>query len=246
MSEQNCFAVLDEESNKWIKDAIGDQAKILNIPKAKIVKTEAFSSPLELSFFDWIVLPDILTTEIFLEKINDERLDVSELDDRKICVAGESVSTVLSLYQIHSDVIATKADTEETFQLLKDYISNQFSDLSFLVLKERNQQEKLSQLLQKSGAKVTEISLYELRTDDRKKIAKLKTLIKGGAVDAFVFASSCEVITVKFMFEEDLNELLGQLQVFAADELTFQTLLENGLKPRYFETLLLRLNKSPT
>jgi uroporphyrinogen-III synthase len=234
------FAVFESQSNKWIVEALSRQGRVISLPKITLEKTEAFFKAINVNAFDWILLPDTIVTELFVEKLQNDNFDLFELDSVQICAFGEAVATLLRKYQIHSDIISTIYDHERIFQSIADYTNHQLRDLRFLVLKEQNSHEAIVGILQKKEAKVTEVSLCEIKIQDRKNLVRLKALIKGGGVDAFVFASPNEVKALKTLFQESLESLLANIQIFAVDDLTFQTLRENDLRPRHFEVLLLK------
>jgi uroporphyrinogen-III synthase len=234
------FAVFESQSNKWIIETLSRQWRVILLPEIILEKTEAFFKPMNVKAFDWILLPDTIVTEIFVEKLQNDNFDLFELDSVQICAFGEAVASLLRHYQIHSDIISTSHDQNKIFQAIADYANHQLRDLRFLALKENDSYEPLVETLQKKEAKVTEVSLCEIKIEDRKNLVRLKALIKGGGVDAFIFASPNEVAALRVLFHEPLGNLLANIQVFAVDDLTFQTLRENDLRPRHFEVLLVK------
>ncbi|HEY0461709.1 MAG TPA: hypothetical protein VGC97_21415, partial [Pyrinomonadaceae bacterium] len=60
-------------------------------------------------------------------------------------------------------------------------------------------------------------------------------LLKGGAVDEFIFSAPHDLSSLKFLFvEENLPEILNEIRVSAVSEIVFQSLQEAGLRPLYF------------
>lgn len=232
------IAIFANKSNQWIQEKFSDEFTFITLPEIEPVKTEEFSKDLQIMSFDWILLNDMLTTEVFIEKLKSDSFDFFELDQVQICTAGESISTLLKLHQIHSDIISTNSDQEAVFKAIMDYNDNKLEGLKFLLIKEKNQDLHIAEFLKYSGAKVTKISLYELKIEDRRKIARLKALVKGGAIDAFIFTSPKEIPALEILFGENLSECLHQTQVLAIDEFTFQALLEKKLNPRYFDVMI--------
>ncbi|MCS6875102.1 MAG: uroporphyrinogen-III synthase [Pyrinomonadaceae bacterium] len=226
--------------NRWILNLLSERFKVIPLPEAQIAKTEDFFKPFEPSRFDWLILNDYLSTKIFLEKLKLDNYDLFNLDEIKICAGTESVFDLLRLHQIHSDLVATDGTVQSIFNALTDYVDRQFGGLNVAVFKEKNQKLQIAELLEKERAKVTEISLYELKLENRKELLRLKTLVKGGAIDAIVFASPEETLILELLFREDLSDLLSQMEIFAADEMTFQALIEKKLRARYLETLVSR------
>jgi len=85
------------------------------------------------------------------------------------------------------------------------------------------------------GATSLELVIYETVIEERNENARLKALLKGGAVDEFVFSAPEDIIALQeFLAAESLVETLAGATISADDDVTLQSLREHDLNPRRF------------
>jgi uroporphyrinogen-III synthase len=236
------LAIFSSAANKKIISRLRDQAhEVIEFPfveAEKIALNAAEESLLEnVSGFDWIIFPDVYAVEFFLEALDERQFEFFELDSLRILAGGEAVADRLRFVQIHADVIPARLDTESVFKALRDYLfdENELTSLRILLPKAASFETELTARLRALEAKVAELPVYRLKTENAAGLTRLKTLLKGGAVDEFVFTSPAEISNLAFLFREKLNDLLAGTSVSATDETTFQTLREYELRPLYFK-----------
>jgi uroporphyrinogen-III synthase len=144
--------------------------------------------------------------------------ELFELDELRVCACGESISDKLRFQQLHADVIPQKSFVENVLQAIIDYENP--NGLKFLIAKKGT---KIAELLRENGANVEEIETYKEK--EIPNFAKLKSLLKGGAIDEFIFTSPEDVFSLqKYANIKELN-----IQTISTNEITFQTLLECGI-----------------
>lgn len=224
------------EANIKLIAELKSRGDVIELPKVSAVKSETFSGEINPLDYDWIIFPDTTAADIFLENLGERNFDFYELDAVRICAYGEAVSDRLRFVQVHADVIPSRLNTENIFSALRDYISSEadFAGLRFLIIKEENSAIELSEILRNLKSDVTEIPLYKFQAASTENLTKLKTLLKGGAADEIVFNSPFDATALRYLFGERLTDLLKEIQISATDEVTFQTLIEHGLRPLYF------------
>jgi len=236
------LAIFSAPANKKIISRLrGDSHEVIEFPFVEAEKVEL--NPAEESFlknvsrFEWIIFPDVYAVEFFLEALAERQFEFFELDSLRILAGGEAVADRLRFVQIHADVIPARLDTESVFKALRDYLydENEFVGLRILLPKEAAFETELTELLRARQAEVAELAVYRLKTENVAGLTRLKTLLKGGAVDEFVFTSPAEVSNLAAVFREKLKDLLAGTSVSATDETTFQTLREYELRPLYFK-----------
>ena len=89
-------------------------------------------------------------------------------------------------------------------------------------------------MLRRSETEMTELNIYRLKTGNAG-LTKLKALLKGGAVDEFIFTAASDASKLASVSGEKLKDLLAGTSVSATDETTFQMLREYELRPLYFK-----------
>lgn len=183
----------------------------------------------KLSDFDWLVFPDVYTVEYFVKALEKHNIDLFELDDLRVCAFGEAVSDRLRFSQLHADILPLTIKTSDILQSLKDYIFDEaeFENLRFLILKKQESEIEIVGELLKAGSGVTEQPVYSIMIEDENEIPKLKALIKGGAIDEFIFSTHLDVLNLAQLFQtENLADLLEGITLTATDKSTSQSLYE--------------------
>ncbi|MDQ3801990.1 MAG: uroporphyrinogen-III synthase [Acidobacteriota bacterium] len=236
------YAIFSRPANRKIVSGLrAAQNEVIEFPFAEAEKIEL--SPAEESLiervaeFDWIIFPDVYAVEFFLEALDGVNQELFELDLLRILAVGEAVADRLRFVQVHADVIPARADAESVFSALRDYLygEEEFKNLRFLLPKESSSRTALTEMLRRNESEAAELNVYRLKTENAAGLTKLKALLKGGAVDEFVFTAPVEASGLTALFGEKLKELLAGTSVSATDETTFQTLREHELRPLYFK-----------
>lgn len=213
--------------------------EVLIFPAVKAEKLEL--TEMQLNFlkvpahFDWIIFADVLGADVFIEILGELDVDFFELDNARICAVGEAVADRLRFVQVHSDVIPSKISDDAVFSAISDYTGTELNDLRFLMVGGNYSGSELAKKLRGENAAVEELIIYQVEFPDDSANLKLKTLLKGGAVDEFVFSAPEDLLSLKILFSgENPAEILNEIRVSAASEVVFQTLQEAGLRPLYF------------
>lgn len=231
------FALFDNALNKKLRAEIEKTgAKILKFPSIEAEKISLSAASFEiirnLHALDWVIFADVLAVDFFLEILEENRVDFFELDDVRVCAAGEAVSDRLRFAQLHADVIPHRVDVENVLSSLQSYIAaDRLTELKFLVVKEIALDNEIERELLKAGATVSEMPIYRIEFGAKEEITKLKTLFKGGAIDEFIFSAPTDFAALKYIFgEEPFAELFSEIKVSGVDALTLQTVREHGLQ----------------
>ncbi len=190
-----------------------------------------------LANFEWLILPDVLAVDFFLGLLEKSEIDLFELDEKKILAFGEAVADRLRFSQIHADIIPDSAETDDIFSAVLAYLpSSELARIKFLLPKFSGFKSGLEDKLTEIGAEVVGLEIYRINYKTDKETAKLKALLTGGAVDVFIFTSPEDVFFLtQFLFPQTVSDVLAELQIFGINEITMQTLRENGLSAKYFQ-----------
>ena len=185
----------------------------------------------DLAQINWIIFPDVFSVDYFVELLEANEFDLFELDEKRIVVFGEAVADRLRFSQIHADLIPNSVEIDDIFSAIVNYVGrDDLSDLSFLLVKDIEYQSEINRRLSKIGAEIIELNIYRKLANDKKEAAKLKTLLKGGAIDEFIFSSPEDVFFLReILTDEKLSEIFSETKVLGTNEITMQTLRENKL-----------------
>jgi uroporphyrinogen-III synthase len=209
------YGIFATNANKKIIESLED---VITFPAVEFERIDFETN--NLNDFDWLVFTDIFSVDCFLQTLEMQNYELFELDNLRIFASSESISDKLRFQQIHADVIPQKNDVETSFQAIKDYENP--DNLNFLILQENT---KIEQLLKDANANVSAISTYKI--SEIPNVAKLKSLLKGGAIDEFIFTSPEDVFALNYLGNLDDFDI----KCVAYNEVTFQTLREFGIKP---------------
>ena len=77
------------------------------------------------------------------------------------------------------------------------------TDLRFLLIKEHPSDFEIADVLREQHAEVFALPIYQTLIADKTENVRLKTLIKGGAVDEFIFSAPEDLIALKHYFPGD-------------------------------------------
>lgn len=232
------FALFDNPINKKIIAEIESAgAKIFKFPVIEAEKMEPDKTSVEilknLKKYDWVIFPDVLTVDFFLESLAENGVDFFEMDELRVCALGECVSDRLRFGQLHADVIPRKIAAKNVLSALKDYAGeNELGNLEFLLIKENSLTGEIKNQLLAANAKFSELPIYRIKIGGKNEIAKLKTLLKGGAIDEFIFSAPTDFIALEYIFnEEPLARIFSEIKISAVDALTRQIIREHDIKP---------------
>jgi len=216
------YGLFRNDINKRLIAKLAEKgASVLLFPEvqARPVNTGQSIDPAK---FDWIIFCDLRSVDLFLAGIREK----FELDNLRVCAAGEAVADRLRFSQLHADVIPAKIDPGTVFSAIAAYQPPE--NLRFLIPKESRYTTGLSALLRNAGAEVEELPVYEVV--ETPETPRFRTLLMGGAVDEFIFGSPQDVYDLSFYIKPEALDC----KTSAADEATFQTLREFGLGTRAF------------
>lgn len=239
-TNEKTYAIFSAPNNKKIvSKLVKNGVKVFEFPSLETEKTLAgkeFDSVLHnLERFDWIIFPDVLAVDYFLEALEENQFDLFEMDSLRVCAFGEAVSDRLRFVQLHADVIPATVEAQTVFRHLCDYIGqDEMRDLRFLLPKDGSREYELKEKLSESGASLMELPVYRVKLSEANEILKLKILLRGGAIDQFIVSSPTDLIALEHYFDgKPLSETLGEVIVSAIDKAMLQTLEEHGLTANY-------------
>ncbi len=230
------YAIFETAANrKIIADLKNSNANVLIYPAIDAAKKELNETETaylnDLNQFDWLIFADVLAVEYFLEILETNAFDFYDLDDLRVCAIGETVSDRLRFASIHADVIPSKIDSQKVFSALSDYIGEaEIGNLKFLYLN-GGAENQLTENLRNANAEVAEISIYSLSANENSELIRLKTLLKGGAIDEFIITAPTDLIWLTYYFKPaNLTAALHETNIAATDGVMFQAAKEYDLR----------------
>jgi uroporphyrinogen-III synthase len=186
----------------------------------------------KLTDFDWLIVTDIYAADFLIKVMEREEIDKFDLDLVKVCTLGESVADCLRLFQIHVDLIPIDNRTSTIFKAISNFALVDSASLKVLLI----QHDNLFAGLARDIANLQQLQVYRTEIKDSAKLTKMKALLRGGAIDAFLFSSVEEITNLSLMFcELNLDKLLSGCEIIALNPQAYQSLRENRLNPKLLQ-----------
>jgi uroporphyrinogen-III synthase len=229
--EEKTYAIFASPLNKKLIAELNDKGKKVvifpTVTAEKLELSEVSKDKLKnLAEFDWLIFTDVYAVDFFVEALHCIEFDLFELDAIRVCALGEAVADRLRFDQIHADLIPSKLDEQSVISTISEYSIENIENLRFLVIGEINS---------KSFANFEHLPIYQATFTDESLKAKSAALLKGGAIDEFIFSAPEDLVSLNFLCANDeLAEVLTEMQISAASESAYQSLSDHGLRPLYF------------
>lgn len=231
------YAIFDTAANrKLIGDLKKSGAPVRLFPPLTAIKNELDETQnayfKRLVQFDWLIFADVFAVDYFIEMLEENAADIYDLDALRVCAFGETVSDRLRFAAVHADVIPSKVFAPEIFAELVNYIgASAIGGLKFLFLTNETLNDDLTANLREANAEVIELQLYRVKPEENSELIKLKTLLKGGAIDEFVLTAPEDLSALRYYFKsENLADVFAGISVAASDAVMLQAAKEYDLR----------------
>jgi uroporphyrinogen III methyltransferase/synthase len=222
-------------------------ARVVPCPTIEIVALESYELLDEaldhLYGYDWLVFTSTNGVDYFLRRMEQRGLDVSELDELRVCATGAATADRLRDAHVHVDVVPGEFKAEGVFAALADYLGGreQFDRLNFLIPRASVARDYLPHALEEAGARADVVPVYRTvppQTTDR---ARIEAMLVGGAIDCITFTSASTVTNFAALFDtRDLSGLLRDVRVACIGDITARTAadyhLSTDIRPAEFTT----------
>lgn len=174
--------------------------------------------------YDWILFVNSDAVSIFVERLEQKSMEVSDLDSLRVCAIGEPTSTVLEHAHIHVDVVATKTNPAAVVSQLATFAGGieHLDRLNFLLPQAAIGRNYLKEHIENIGARADVVIAYQtVADDDLTRLAGLQSMLLTTSVDGVVFADHDEVSELARVFDtNDLGPLLRNTFVLTVGDTT--------------------------
>jgi uroporphyrinogen III methyltransferase/synthase len=169
-------------------------------PKVQLTPLENFAALDEaianLYGYDWIIFINPDAVRSFVERVQQQLREVSDLDTLRVCAIGEATGAALEHARAHVDVVATQTDPSTIVEQLTTYAGGieHLDRLNFLLPQAAIGRDYLKEHVEKIGARADVVVSYQtVAHNDLTRLAGLQSMLLTGSVDAVVFATADEV-----------------------------------------------------
>lgn len=232
-SADETYALFNSPANrKTIDELYASDAETFIFPEleAQPVLSETLDAALlNLETYDWLIFPDVFAVDHVISRMHSIGVELFEIDNLSVCALGESVADRLRFSQLHADVITHRADPFSALAEIQNYLGSpeQLTGLRVLSFHESKTQDRCAHVLSENGADCVSLPVYSLAISEQELVPRFKALLKGGAIDEFIFSSQIDVLSLAHLFpNEHLDELLKDVRITATAQTAKQALEE--------------------
>jgi uroporphyrinogen III methyltransferase / synthase len=224
------------QSAEFIAELERYGARVVPCPTIEIVALESYELLDEaldhLYGYDWLVFTSANGVDFFLRRMEERGLEVSELDELRVCATGATTADRLRDAHVHVDVVPDEFKAEGVFAALADYLGGReaFDRLNFLIPRAAVARDYLPHALEEAGARADVVPVYRTvppQTTDR---ARIEAMLVGGGVDCITFTSASTVTNFAGLFDtRDLSGLLKDVRVACIGDITARAAADYNL-----------------
>jgi uroporphyrinogen III methyltransferase/synthase len=211
-------------------------ARVLVCPTIEIAEPESYERLDEaidhLFGYDWIIFTSVNGVEFFLRRLQAHGLQISALDDLRICAIGEATAEALHQAPVHVDLIPDEFKAEGIFAALERFLGgrDELSAVNFLIPRAAVARDYLPKALEDAGARVDVVTAYRTVQPEGLDRGRVSAMLAGGGADCIAFTSSSTIRNLAQLFDtNELNEILHGVAIACIGDITAQTAAEYGL-----------------
>lgn len=183
--------------------------------------------------YDWIVFINTDAVRFFLERVEQQSREVSDLDSLRVCAVGEETATALEHARVHVDVLAPRPNSSAILDQLAIYAGGieHLDRLSFLLTQAAIGRDYLKAHIENIGARADVVVSYQtVANHDLTRLAGLQSMLLTGSVDAVAFNDPGEVSELARIFDmNSLDALLRNTFVFTIGDATTKAAEAHGI-----------------
>ena len=174
--------------------------------------------------YDWIIFTNPDAVRFFVERVQQQSREVSDLDTLRVCAIGEATADALEHARVHVDVVATQTNPSAIIEQLASYAGGieHLDRLNFLLPQAAIGRDYLKEHLENNGARADVVVSYQtVANEDLTRLVGLQSMLLTSSVDAVVFATPDEVFELAGVFDtNNLGPLLRNTFVIAIGDST--------------------------
>jgi uroporphyrinogen III methyltransferase/synthase len=185
----------------------------------------------EVGTYDWVVLPTLAGTDVFLRRLLAGPGDVRSLHGVGICAIGQTSADRFAALGIRVDAMPSEYRPEGIAEALAE--SRRLDDRRILIPRAEGVRDVLAAVLRRAGADVTEVAAYRIvkvLPGDKGEPDLYKKLLEQ-QVDVLVFGNPSTALEfVDIYGAEALVDLLRTTLVACIGPVTAQALQDRGIR----------------
>src|SRR6476620_11418031 len=179
--------------------------------------------------YDWLIFTSTNGVEFFLKRLTDRGLQISDLDEIKVCAIGQRTADKLHDAHVHVDLVPSQSTAEGVFAALSEFVDH-LPGLNILLPRAATGREVLPEAVQKAGARVDVVTTYQTVLPDNIDRGKLAAMLTGSG-DCIAFTSPSTIKNLAKLFDtHDLGKTLPGMAIACIGSVTADAAVEYGLR----------------
>jgi len=214
----------------------GYGAKVIVCPTIEIREPDNYDRLDEaldhLYGYDWLIFTSTNGVEFFLKSLTDRGLQISDLDEIKVCAIGQRTAERLHDAHVHVDLVPSQSTAEGVFATLTEFVggSEQLRGLNVLLPRAAVGRDHLPKALEEAGARVDVVTTYQTVLPENLDRGKLGAMLAGSG-DCIAFTSPSTIKNLAKLFDtHDLGKTLPGMVVACIGTVTAEAAAEFGLQ----------------
>lgn len=207
-------------------------AEVMEFPTIKIEPLKSYklleAEFKKLSDYDWIVFTSVNGVVHFFDRLKVACKDIRSLAGVKLCAIGPATKEALEEKGLKVDLVPKEFVAEAVIKKLKSSMT--LKDKKFLVPRAKEARDVLIKGLQKAGAKVKEVPVYETVINTKGKDHILETFEKRPPHVVTFTSSSTVKNFVELVGKKSLKTTFKNTQFISIGPITSKTAKDLGVK----------------
>jgi len=172
-----------------IKKLQDEGAEVLAFPTIKVVSMEDFTlfdnQIKKFKRFDYLIFTSANAVEKFNERISEKNIEL-DYSSVRIAAVGEKTYDACTEYSIPADIIPDEFSTHGIIEEMKNFV---LEGKNILIPSSAIARKDLKEGLEKLGASVTVVPIYNIETPSSEDVIEQITALKNRKPNIFIFTS---------------------------------------------------------
>lgn len=181
--------------------------------------------------YDWLIFTSANGVEYFLRRLAARGLNVSDLDETRVCAIGQRTAEKLHEAHVHVDLVPSLSTAEGVFAALGEFVggSEQLQGLNVLLPRAAIGRDYLPKALEQAGARVDVVAAYQTVLPENFDRGRLSAMLAGSG-DCIAFTSPSSIKNLARLFDtHDLGKALPGVVIACIGSVTATAAAEYGL-----------------
>ena len=211
-------------------------AKVFVCPTIEIREPDSYERLDEaldhLYGYDWLIFTSANGVDFFLKRLTKRGLDVTNLDEIKVCAIGQRTAEKLHDAHTHVDIVPSESTAEGVFTALTNFVGGDehLRGLNILLPRAAVGRDVLPKALEEAGARVDVVPTYQTVLPENLDRGRFRAMLAGSG-DCIAFTSPSTIKNLAKLFDtHDLGNTLPGVVIACIGPVTAAAAVEYGLR----------------